>query len=732
MCNLEPLSPRVTFVEPETSASSKSDGAPSFIINVNKHTAHMLGDIEDVMASAILLATSYAAYFARGQVLTTFDRKAFERFFDSCRAEFVRGSAEEAARLDAEDFEYSDEFLTRDARDLDRLGSIEALVRERQDSVRASRFNEERFNNVFSSVTDAKVLKLLATEGASVPVASNFINNPVAEKPRNLQRKLGKCYSKHVFKLWQKNSALVLKTEDVSPEEHSKLNKSPMHWCVKPMFPPGRMLGDLSNRAEGMSINCPESKLLVEHLYGEMSYPTIEEIVSSWLVYVEANGYELHDMRLWKDDIRSAFNQFNFKPSETYKLAFEFAKGLIMIMMCGFFGWTGAPQVFANFSRGMLEVLRAAVLGCIFIFCDDFIGFSHHLHAATDQESAQSLIVSVFGDNAWAEEKCVPPSLQAEILGWWVDLRTATIRPSDKAIRKLTFTFFSVDVSATYWPLQLCQVLASLSNRYSAALMGMRPFVNPFYEMCAGPQKVQRRKVSPKARFAVEMWRVAIILLFSDKELMSVSLKVMVGHSVGFARFPFITDASWLGVGAVRLDSDKDPSVSLMGVAPFTSYNFPFSVKRSKHQNHREFLGLIVGILMLLRLGIIPTSGAVLHWINDNTAALSWASKDMCKGQASQAAFMLYSAILVKFKLHVVSVEHTAGSSVLMGPVDKLSRRCVPIIFDHNLHVDLNESVAVNSLMSLCDPTKDQDSGSYHESFVRVHDLLDLFLKECQ
>jgi len=166
---------------------------------------------------------------------------------------------------------------------------------------------------------------------------------------------------------------------------------------------------------------------------------------------------------------------------------------------------------------------------------------------------AQQLIVKVFGSDAWAEEKCVLPCVRAEILGWWVNLISGRIRPSDKGIRKWTFTFFSLNANASHWPLEVCQLLASLAYRYSAGIMGMRPFVNPFYELCAGPQSVKWRKVSAKAKFAVEMWRVAIILLFLDKEGMSVPLYVLVVRPKSFEHIKFITDASYIGVGTLLL-----------------------------------------------------------------------------------------------------------------------------------------------------------------------------------
>ena len=383
-------------------------------------------------------------------------------------------------------------------------------------------------------------------------------------------------------------------------------------------------------------------------------------------------------------------------------------------------------MVFANFSRAMLEVLAKTSLGVLFLFCDDFIGCGHYSIVDRDQQAARDLIEKTFGDDKVALEKSVVPTTKAEVLGWWVDLERATIRPSDKGIRKLMFVFFSIDSSASHWSLEMCQVLASLAQRYSQALMGMRPFVHAFHEMCGGvsTKANQWRKISGRARFAVEMWRVCLILLFIDKENMSVSLRVMAGSPSGFESFDLLTDGSYLGVGVLILNEART-----VLDCPFASYTFKFTQNRieadkPKYQNHREFVGLVVGIIVLVLLKKLPKQGAVIRWVNDNTAALEWARKDMCKGKCSQVIFMLYSALLIKYKLHVVQVEHTAGLSVLMRPADALSRSLETPELSRDLEVFLSNFPVMDELMALCNPTIVQSLDDYHKVFEKIHELL--------
>jgi hypothetical protein len=473
----------------------------SYVLCINKCTAEIKESLEEGFTRAISHLKVYAQMFGIddcslqiGDLMT---------FYRSCETQFVRGNAEKAAKEAAEGFAWREEELDRDGRDLLRLKSISDLVNERRVKNCKNRFNEERCREYFANVSNANVLMDLARVGAKLPVAGDFVSQVTPEKPRALQRKLGLNYSKQVKKLWDKGGVLVLREEHVSPFERSKLNFNPFHWTPKPGPPPepmGRLLGDLSNREVGQSINCAESKAMVEEVYGPMSYPSIEEIVSAWLDHAKVNGYELGECRMWKEDIRSAFGQFDFDPEETYKLAFQFAAGFIMIMMIGFFGWTGAPMVFANFSRALIEVLRsdAEVAGIIHIFCDDFMGFSHFSVARKDQLRARRLVEGVFGDGTAALEKAVDPCLKADIIGWSIDLTTEKIRPSDKGIRKLMFTFFMVDALATHWPLAVCQLLSSLTQRYSGALLGMRPFVSAFYEMCGGQKELSCEGLLPR------------------------------------------------------------------------------------------------------------------------------------------------------------------------------------------------------------------------------------------
>jgi hypothetical protein len=89
------------------------------------------------------------------------------------------------------------------------------------------------------------------------------------------------------------------------------LHFNPVHWTSKPGKPEGRFLCDLSNAESGCVINTADAKPLIDSRYGPVSLPTIQEIVDKIFHVAESAG-GLHNVRLWKEDIVGAFNQFNF------------------------------------------------------------------------------------------------------------------------------------------------------------------------------------------------------------------------------------------------------------------------------------------------------------------------------------------------------------------------------------------------------------------------------------
>jgi hypothetical protein len=337
---------------------------------------------------------------------------------------------------------------------------------------------------------------------------------------------LGNCIPQHAFKLWQTGRALLFRLSDIIS---CGLHFNNSHWTPKPFTDEGRYLFDCANIAQGSSINSEYAFELAEKKYLPLHHPSIIEILASALLLATSLGCSLADLRLYKDDIKSAFGQFNFNPGVCFLLATQVALGVVMLYISGCFGYHACPLIFGVFSRAICRECRKVCQGVLFVYVDDLIGFSHWSTAMIDQVAAQDIILRTFGPLSLAK-KSLLPCMAGEVLGWFVDLQLGVVRPSDKGIRKLMFAFFTVDITVDRIPLQQCQMLASLAQRYSLALRGMGNFVTPLHSLCgfdltSTPQnKHSLRRMSSQARLAIEMWRMAAVSLFVDPMLLAVPI----------------------------------------------------------------------------------------------------------------------------------------------------------------------------------------------------------------
>ena len=100
---------------------------------------------------------------------------------------------------------------------------------------------------------------------------------------------------------------------------------------------------------------------------------------------------------------------------------------------------------------------------------------------------------------------------------------------------RLFFEFFSIDLHLPQ-ALHSWQVLASLAERYSLGLFGMRSFVAPLHKMVTrclkNPQA--RYHTSSASKFAVGMWRVISFIAFVDPSFVTVPLWSFTDKSVIF------------------------------------------------------------------------------------------------------------------------------------------------------------------------------------------------------
>jgi hypothetical protein len=341
-------------------------------------------------------------------------------------------------------------------------------------------------------------------------------------------------------------------------------------------------------------------------------------MMTDWVNKALEHGRALNTFRMWKDDLNFAFGLFKLEP-ESCLLAAIIIKSeindLVLVPTNGFFGWGGAPAVFGNFSKALKSyIVKTPITGVLDIYVDDLMGFSTEETAENDQVIAEDCISKVFGKGTVSEKKKIKPTTNADILGMNVNLLTEKTRPSDRACRKLLFAFFMVSTNESRWPLRQCQMLASLATRYSKVVTCMRMFVSPLNKLTIGSSKLSRKTTS-EAKFCVEMWRVAAVMLYLFPNEMSVNIRSVVNDSAANEKdisYKVISDAGpeYLGV---KINNMNDECIQ------FTSYKLPFNAKDPAYQNVREFMGCILAMILVKRLSKNENNKFVyLEWISDN------------------------------------------------------------------------------------------------------------------
>jgi hypothetical protein len=517
----------------------------------------------------------------------------------------------------------------------------------------------------------------------------------------------------HALKLHTKKRGIFLDQESLPASERDLINTQSSHWVVKPA-PDGK-----SNVVEGrmlidpQALNAPGGKENVRARYGALKLPSFSSMVSGWYKHAEAKKLLISDFRIFKDDVEGAFPQFNFNPVSALLLVVLVSIGLFFLHTAGNFGWTGCPFVWNVIGNAMERKGQVLIDGTLDVYVDDFVGFAHWSVAAGAQLLIQQMIRRVLGDTAVNTDKSVPPTVSTDVLGWTVSLVTESFMPNVRGCAKILFAFFSVDLAIPQ-SRKVFEVLAGLANRYSEGLPEMKPYVSAFFAMAAacGVNPNSKRKLSSRAKFCVEMWRVTAIMLWYDRNSLSRPLRSVIDPAHLSPVLYLWTDASpWKLAAILRDASGKEVAHS--------SHELVFKIPES-FQNVREHLAFLFGLLLMV-LVTPDERNRRIAWVGDNVAALKWVETETCKSQSAQIANMIDARFRVCKRTHISMVTHCPGVDI--GDVDNLSRDRPTPSLNPALYVNA-ELAPIRELLDMCSPTIVRDCEEHHAAFLRVHHLI--------
>jgi hypothetical protein len=514
-------------------------------------------------------------------------------------------------------------------------------------------------------------------EGMTVLTAEDFVPNCNTPPIRRLYAQLSNAVNKMLLDLWHNELVFILPTS--TARNIPGIHYSPVHWTRKRGKKSGRNLFDSSDGATGHALNSVIARELLRSKYGNISHPTIFDIVIMILDYEESiSANDRDQLVLWKSDLSKAFTLLNFHSKHVQLMACELTDGYTLIYHTGCFGWTGTPFAFDVITRVIRTTLKTKpICGPINMYVDDLFGVTKANHLVDDRSIAKSLCINLLGSKAINDSKD-EDGRRLEIIGWTIDLNNRIVTISRKNFLKTVYAFFEVDVDLPV-PFRCIEKLASLSSRYTLILRHMRPYTTLLFNALQGHRNRNVSIIlSEVTRIAILMWRALLCLLELKETTFSRTLESF------YASKPSVMlqyDASLHGIGFLLHDITSS-TPRLLAVAGLI---FPFDLgQQSRYQNAAEFIAVLVGLMSLIRLGY---RGCGIYLVGDNISSLKWSDTERFKGDLAVRASTMYIISGIEYNTEVVSVEHVPGTDNVV--CDQLSRGVSP----HDL--GYNDSVLV-------------------------------------
>jgi len=460
---------------------------------------------------------------------------------DRTRDKYCPNAIEQAAEADAAGFEWPAAAMHQDADEVRTEGSLQGAIEAKIESHRSARFNTERVDALFSADPEYDTLRDIAAHGARIEVPPEVILDREPPPFRKKQIRMPLTVQKHARKLWQKGRGIILRAEDIPVDERPSISYHSSHWTSKSDDDPrkaaaGRWLLDCA------AVNTDATRDAAIKRYGKVELPTLASILAGWLAHATKHDVPMAECEIAKDDVSSAYPQFDFNPASTMLMAVCIATGLIFMFLTGMFGWTGCPMVFACIGRAMLRRIRLQSDSPTDLYVDDFIMFTLKGRGREQQRMVEEVIDSTFPGGVDVQKRR-PPGPDQEILGWDVDLRTGLVNPNVKGRKKLLLYFFTFNTDISH-SIQEWEQLASLAERYSHGICGMRGMVAPLHaavaECHARGARATSSSRSPwckahhEQKSCIEMWRVVSTMMLLQPTCLAVPITWVARHEPEF------------------------------------------------------------------------------------------------------------------------------------------------------------------------------------------------------
>jgi hypothetical protein len=412
------------------------------------------------------------------------------------------------------------------------------------------------------------------------------------------------------------------------------IHYSPVHWTTKVGKECGRTLFDSSDDKHGCPLNTDAVRDKVREYYGDIHHPTLESIVVMILEYTDETGYSIDDIVLFKADLSKAFTLLSFQPQSVHLLACELTNDLVMVYHSGLFGWTGTPFCFDVVTRALVRSINGRIQGRATMYVDDIIGVTHKIHLEQDKIVCYNVCEGLLGSKAVARHKW-DSGRRIDVIGWTIDLDTLRVTIAKRNFLKTLYGFFSINENIKVSVKEL-ERLASWSSRYQTVLRHTRSLTTLLYaQVCGMNNRNARKFITSEGQQAIRLWRMLLVLSHLDENRFTRSFQ---SFRVVSSTVCIEYDASLTGIGLYLSSVSNGQLVRDIG---YGRLRFPFALKSdSSFQNVCEFIAVVIGIIVLVKLGYANTT---ITLRGDSRTSLRWGSTERFKGVRGLSASVVYS-----------------------------------------------------------------------------------------
>ena len=613
-----------------------------------------------------------------------------------------------------------------------------AMFQRRLAQLRPHRLNVERVKACISNNNPRydDLLKLgegIASSAQWLP--PNFEPNGRGVRPplRSKYKTAYPAVNKACFDIHQQGLAFVFEPEVAV--EFPRLQINPSNHALKKNKPSGRPTMDCNSRLPNSSLNGPEVKEAIVWLYSALRHPIIAMFCLMILrVYDEEQArnpdVKWSDLVLWKKDLKGAYNLISFRAEDVPLFATELIDDknpeltLIMIFLCGMFGWTGTPGAFNVVSEGISwELNNGKLRGECLVYVDDMIGATFTWNLEHDTNAADTLCTTLLGPNAIATEKN-ESGRRIDAIGWTLDLGQsrdlARLTIAEKNFQNAIHGFFHTDI---HQPVRVKDLerLASWGSRYLVVCPYLKPFHRDIYFAYKGLGRHVSVLLPARARRAICLWRVILVLLHFDQDRFARPMRSFV---FVIARAVIETDSCLSGAGCLIYLRDRGGNETVVGGSAGSLAMLGFG-SDSSYQNCCEFIGIILGILTLRLLGYDDLE---FELRTDSMSALRWAEKEKYRGDIITNSSILLTSLVITKSLTVTAATHLEAK--LNDKCDDLSRigergvSAESVLESHNLShipfINLDDQPATAEILQLCNPANiidNDDSANSEQRF---------------